>query len=267
MASQTQSNGSTSQGLHDKAVLHLEHVSKRFGGFYAVQDVTLQVPPNRLVLLMGPNGSGKTTLINCISGVYAPDEGRILFSNRDITGRTPHEIVKLGLGRSFQVPGPFKMLTVAENLLVCGEGHPGETFMASPVRKRWLEYEESIVEKALRVLQVIGLEEKRDTLASELSGGQLKLLELGRLLMLDVTMMLLDEPVGGVNPVLAHSILSHIRKIREEFRTGFLMVEHRLDIIMQYVDFVHVLAKGSLLCSGSPDEVLESKELYEIYLA
>jgi len=252
---------------NDETLLHVEHVSKRFGGFYAVQDVTLGVPPNCLVLLMGPNGSGKTTLINCISGVYQPDQGRVVFSSNDITGRLPHEIVRLGLGRSFQIPGPFKMLTVAENLLVCGKGHPGETFSGSVLKRRWLEYEDSLIDKALRVLQVIGLEERRDTLATELSGGQLKLLELGRLLMLDVKMMLLDEPIGGVNPVLAHSILSHIRKIREEFRTSFLMVEHRLDIIMQYVDFVYVLAKGSLMCSGSADDVMKNKELYDIYLA
>lgn len=253
--------------MHDRAVLHVEHLSKRFGGFYAVQDVTLDVPPNRLVLLMGPNGSGKTTLVNCISGVYPPDEGRVVFFNADITGRMPHEIVGLGLGRSFQIPGPFRMLTVAENLLVCGKGHRGELFLSAPFKGRWVKFEEAMIENTLRVLKVIGLEEKADALASELSGGQLKLLELGRLLMLDVKTMLLDEPIGGVNPVLAHSILSYIKKIREEFGTSFLMVEHRLDIIMQYVDFVYVLAKGRLLCSGPPDEVLKSKELYDIYLA
>jgi branched-chain amino acid transport system ATP-binding protein len=247
--------------------LQAENVSKRFGGFWAVRDVTLQVPVTTIALLMGPNGSGKTTLINCISGVYAPDEGSIRFNGIDITGRPPHEIVRMGLGRSFQIPGPFKRLTVAENLLVSSGNHPGEKFSSSPIKRKWKPYEQSLIAKMFRILDVIGLSEKSDTLAGELSGGQLKLLELGRLLMLDVKTMLLDEPIGGVNPVLAHSILSYIRKIRDEFEISFLVVEHRLDIIMKYVDLVYVLAKGNIVCSGSPDEVVKRKELYDVYLA
>lgn len=227
----------------------------------------LKVPRATLVLLMGPNGSGKTTLVNCISGVYAPDDGRIWFRNSDITGKMPHEIVRMGLGRSFQIPGPFRMLTVAENLLTCGINHPGEGFLKSPVKANWMDYEGSLVDKMLNVIDVIGLMDRRNTLAGELSGGQLKLLELGRLLMLDVKMALLDEPIGGVNPVLAHSILSQVRKIRDELQVTFLMVEHRLDIVMKYIDYVYVLAKGAILCSGSPEEVMKSREVYDIYLA
>jgi branched-chain amino acid transport system ATP-binding protein len=266
MASPIQSPGSNPSVIAKEILLQVEHVSKRFGAFYAVQDATLHVPQSTLVLLMGPNGSGKTTLINCISGVYAPDAGSIRLNGTDITGRPPHEIVGIGLGRSFQIPGPFKQLTVAENLLVCGRDNPGEMFLASPFKRTWEKYEASLIDKMLKILQVTGLSDKEDMLAGELSGGQLKLLELGRLLMLDVKMMLLDEPIGGVNPVLAHSILSYIQQIRGTFQTSFLIVEHRLDIVMKYVDLVYVLAKGSVLCSGSPDDVVRRKELYDVYL-
>jgi len=246
--------------------LKVENLSKNFGAFSVLKNVLLTIPEKTIVLLMGPNGSGKTTLINCISGVYRPDDGKIWFNGTDITGKEQHEIVKLGLGRSFQIPGPFKKLTVGENLLVCSQNHKGENFSTSIFRRTWDKQEKELVEKLYKILQQVDLEHQMNTLAGELSGGQLKLLELGRLLMLDSKLMLLDEPIGGINPVLAHKILSHIQKIRANFGTGFLLVEHRLDIVMQYVDYVYVLAEGNIKCEGSPKEVLNRKELYEIYL-
>ncbi|MFX0125543.1 MAG: ABC transporter ATP-binding protein [Candidatus Hodarchaeota archaeon] len=246
--------------------LKVENLSKKFGAFNVLKNVLLTIPEKTIVLLMGPNGSGKTTLINCISGVYRPDGGRIWFNGMNITGKELHEIVKLGLGRSFQIPGPFKKLTVGENLLVCGQNQKGENFSTSIFHRIWDKQEKELVEKLYKIIQQVDLEHQINTLAGELSGGQLKLLELGRLLMLDSKLMLLDEPIGGINPVLAHKILSQIQKIRTNFGTSFLLVEHRLDIVMQYVDYVYVLAEGNIKCEGSPKEVLNRKELYEIYL-
>jgi len=265
MVSQTLSLGQ-SPDLENRPLLTVKNLSKRFGSFYALQNVSLTVPEKRIALLIGPNGSGKTTLINCISGVYRPDGGQILFNGKDITGMHVHDIVKIGLVRSFQVPAPFKRMTVAENLLVCGQNNPGESFVSSLNRRSWRDFERGLVERMFTVLKVVGLEDKADALAGELSGGQLKLLELGRLLMMNPKMMLLDEPIGGVNPVLANKIFSHIIGIKREFGTSFMVVEHRLDIAMKYVDYVYILSKGSLIASGTPEEVVEKRELYDVYL-
>jgi len=266
MASQTRSLGQSHSPLNDEPLLRVINVSKRFGNFFALQNVSIEIPKKSIVLLIGPNGSGKTTLINCVSGVYKPDGGTIIFDGKNITGLPIHEIVRLGLGRSFQIPQPFMRMTVAENLLICGQNNPGERFLLSMSRKNWRDFEKRNLEKMYKVLKTIGLQDKADNLACELSGGQLKLLELGRLLMLNSKMMLLDEPIGGVNPVLAHNIFSHIVSIRNEFGTSFLIIEHRLDIAMKYVDFVYVLSAGNVVASGTPGEIVEMSKLYEVYL-
>ncbi len=185
MASQTQSPGQSSVSIEDEPILKIKNVSKKFGNFYALQNVSLAIPRKAIALLIGPNGSGKTTLINCITGIYIPDEGEIIFDGRNITGLPIHETVKLGLGRSFQIPQPFMRMTVAENLLLCGQNNPGENFLSSINRKNWRDFERRTLERMHKVLRVIGLDDKADNLACELSGGQLKLLELGRLLMLN----------------------------------------------------------------------------------
>jgi branched-chain amino acid transport system ATP-binding protein len=246
--------------------LKVEQLSKRFGAFYALRDVSLEVPTGKIVLLIGPNGSGKSTLINCVSGVYKPDGGTVWLDGIDLEKKKPHEILRLGMGRSFQIPSPFKALTVAENLLVCGQNHPGEGLFTSMLEKRWRRREDELIRKMLGILRAVDLQDKADTLAGELSGGQLKLLEIGRLLMLDAKLMLLDEPIGGVNPVLAHKILSQIQNIRDDFKVGFLTVEHRLDIILRYVDYVYALSQGKMIFQGPPNEVVNSKEVYDVYL-
>lgn len=244
--------------------IRIDHVSKRFGGFRALKDVCVTIPESAINLLMGPNGSGKTTLLNCISGVFLYS-GEIWFNDTFITGKKPWEIVKLGIGRSFQIPAPFKHLTVAENLLVCSQNHKGENFLTSILKSTWDNQEKELVQKLFKILKIVDLVDQCDTLANELSGGQLKLLELGRLLMLDSKLMLLDEPIGGVNPVLAHKILSQIQKIRDNFGTTCLLIEHRIDIVMQYVDYVHVIAEGRIACEDTPKKIVNRKEFYEIY--
>jgi branched-chain amino acid transport system ATP-binding protein len=245
-------------------ILKVEDVTKKFGAFSALNEASLNVPEKRIDLLIGPNGSGKTTLLNCISGVF-PYEGEIYFDKVGLSGEKPWEIVNLGIGRTFQIPAPFKRLTVAENLLMSSKLHPGESFSRCLFVSRWREHEQELLKRLYSVLDTIELRDRCNVLASDLSGGQLKLLELGRLLMLGCRLVLLDEPIGGVNPTLAHKLLSQVREIRDRFATTFLIVEHRLDIAMQYAESVHVMSGGKVVQEGSPREILDS-EFYRVYL-
>jgi branched-chain amino acid transport system ATP-binding protein len=155
-------------------------------------------------ILIGPNGSGKTTLINVITGFYKPDAGRVEFRSADVTGLAPHALYKMGVARTFQIPALFSKLTVLENLLVAEKDNPGESFNKALFMKFWVRNEEDAVERAGRILQTLGLMGQANTAAYLLSGGQMKLLEMGRALMSDSKLLLLDEPVSGINPTLAH---------------------------------------------------------------
>jgi len=217
-------------------------------------------------ILIGPNGSGKTTLINVITGFYKPDAGNVKFKSTDITGMTPHALYEMGIARTFQIPALFSKLTVLENLLVAGKGNPGESFNKALFRKFWLRSEEEAVEKAARILQNLGLMKQADTPAYLLSGGQMKLLEMGRALMSDSKLLLLDEPVSGINPTLAHDIFSKILKLRDESGLSFFIVEHRLDIAMKYVDHMTAMALGKVIASGPPKEVVSDTKVVESYL-
>jgi len=251
----------------DSVILETVNLSKRFGEFYAVNRVNLKVREKTFTLLIGPNGAGKSTLLNCISGVLTPDEGKIYFNGVDLTGKAPHEITRMGIGRTFQIPAPFKRMSVIENLLVANYLHPGESFINSLLKRKWVKFEEELLDKALKVLRLIELEDKANNLAEELSGGQLKLLELGRLLMLDAKLVLTDEPISGVNPVLAEKILNTMKRLQSEMNVTFLVIEHRLDLVMPYADHVIVMANGAIACEGTPKEIVEREELYEVYLS
>jgi branched-chain amino acid transport system ATP-binding protein len=232
----------------------------------ALDGVTLDVEDKALTILIGPNGSGKTTLINVIMGYHKPDSGRIEYRGGVITGLAPHKIYRLGLARTFQIPSLFWRLTVLENLLVAEKENPGESFLRSLSRRSWVEAEEKTMKKAFRLLDLLGLSKVWDSLASNLSGGQMKLLEIGRALMSDASLLLLDEPVSGVNPTLAHEIFGKLIKLRDELGVTFLIVEHRLDIALSYVDYVEALAYGKVIASGVPNVVMSDPRLIEAYL-
>jgi branched-chain amino acid transport system ATP-binding protein len=250
---------------------------KSFGSLHALDGVTLDVEQRKISILIGPNGSGKTTLINVVSGLYKPDSGRVLFRGRDATGFPPYELYNLGLARTFQIPALFWKLTVLENLLVAERNNPGERFFKSvlPAGFRlwrelftpmWEKSEKRAVEKASRILDLLGLSRIWNQPSYLLSGGQMKLVEIGRALMSDATLLLLDEPVSGVNPTLAHEIFSRILKLREELGITFFIVEHRLDIALKYVDSMFAMALGHVIASGAPDEVMNDKRVIEAYL-
>ena len=243
------------------------NVTKRFGGITALNSVNIRVEPDSIVMLIGPNGSGKTTLINVIAGYYKPDKGRVLFNGFDITGWLPHEIFKTGIVRTFQIPKPFKKLSVLDNLLLAVRSNPGESIINALFRaEKWKEKEREALQKAYDVLELLDLERVKHKKAAELSGGQLKLLEIGRALMAEPKLILMDEPVAGVNPSLAHEIMDHIVSLRNTLRLSFLIVEHRLDIVLDYVDKVYAMSHGKVISVGKPSRVISDPQVVEAYL-
>ncbi|RLF15871.1 MAG: ABC transporter ATP-binding protein [Thermoprotei archaeon] len=247
-------------------MLAIRGVRKSFGGLKALDGVDMDVNKGSLTMLIGPNGSGKTTLINVISGFYRPDEGKVLFEGKDITGLPPHKIFHMGLVRTFQVPSPFIKLTVLENLLTAYPGNPGESFLKAPFRKAWAKKEEEAVERAFRIMELLELDHLWDQPSYALSGGQLKLLEIGRALMTGARMILLDEPASGVNPALAHKLFSHLVKVKDELGVTFFIIEHRLEIAAKYVDYVYAMVQGRVISQGSADHVLKDPAVIEGYL-
>lgn len=246
--------------------LLVKDLTKRFGGLTAVDHVSMAVEKGTVTLLMGPNGSGKTTLINCISGALPPGSGRVEYGGNDVTHEPIHDRAKMGLLRTFQIPSPFKSLTLLENLLVANQHNPGEKVRFALFENAWKKDEGEAVSKAIGILKFLELDHLADELAANLSGGQLKLLELARVLMADPRTLLLDEPVGSVNPVVAHKIFSHIHQLREDRGITFLLVEHRLDIAMKYVDEVYAMANGQIVAAGSPEQVVQDPEVIASYL-
>lgn len=246
-------------------VLSVQNIRKSFGNLHALDGVSLDVAERKVSILIGPNGSGKTTLINVIGGFYKPDAGKVVLRGSDITGLPPYKLYKLGMGRTFQIPALFWHLTVIENLLVAERSNRGESFLGS-LLGNWKDDEMRSMEKASRILRLLGLSRLWDQPAYNLSGGQMKLVEIGRALMSDATFLLLDEPVSGVNPTLAHEIFSRILSLRDELGLTFFIVEHRLDIALKYVDEIFVMAFGKLIASGLPDVVMNNKNVIEAYL-
>lgn len=247
-------------------IIDVKRVSKSFGGVTALNDVSISIPRGSMVLLIGPNGSGKTTLINVITGVYKPDNGRIFFDGVDVTNRAPHEIYELGLVRTWQIPQPFMTLTVLENLLVAEKRNPGEGIFTFLSKRRWEKFEEESVKKAYRILKILKLDHLWDRPAYGLSGGQMKLLETGRALMSGAKMIMMDEPAAGINPVLAHEVFTHLREVNKKLGVTLLLIEHRLDIAIPYVDHVYAMHQGKIIAEGTPAQVLNNMLVIESYL-
>jgi branched-chain amino acid transport system ATP-binding protein len=245
-------------------VLETQNLSKFFDGLKALNRVNISVEGQTLTLVIGPNGSGKSTLINVVSGFYKADEGRVLFEGKDITNSPPNRIYEYGIVRTFQTPQPLKKLTVLENLLIA-EKHVGESIFGSLRYGKWLSQEDELVERAFNILEFLKIDHLWDREAYKLSGGQLKLVEVGRALMTNPKLIIMDEPIAGVSPILAHDIFAKFVELKNRGIT-FLIVEHRLDIVMRYVDYVYVMANGKTIAEGKPKDVLENPEVVEVYL-
>jgi len=212
-------------------ILVVKGLRKTFGGLVALDDVNLVLKRGLMSMLIGPNASGKTTLINCITGFYKPDRGRVWFDGKEITNWPPHKVYKEGLVRTFQIPQPFQKLTVLENLLTAYRGNPGESFLKAPFRKSWVSEEKKAVDMAFKLLELLNLNHLWNKPATHLSGGQMKLLEAGRAIMSGAKLILMDEPVAGIHPTLAHEVLHYLTKMKEELGVTFLVIEHRLELV------------------------------------
>ncbi len=228
--------------------------------------MSVSVEEKSLTILIGPNGSGKTTLINTIAGLYPADAGKVFFGGKDITGLPAHEIYRLGIARTFQIPSLFWKLTVLENAMSAVNGNPGEGFLRSIVKRTWIKQEREAAELALKTLNLVGLHDMWDKPADSLSGGQMKLLEIARGLVGGAKVVLLDEPISGVNPKLAYEIFERLVSLRRDLGITFFIIEHRLDIALQYVDTVVAMAYGKLIASGKPETVMTDPRLIEAYL-
>ncbi len=246
--------------------LALSCLEKSFGGFRAVDGVSITVAKGSLVGIIGPNGAGKSTLFSLISGFLAPDAGSVALGGQDITRLAAHERARRGMVRTFQVPREFQHLTVRENLMAAAPGQSGETLRGLFLRPAAVRREEA--EGAARVAGTIAflrLDPVADTPAGRLSGGQKKLLELGRALMTEPTLILLDEPFAGVNPVLVAALSDHVRALNAR-GIGFLIIEHDLPALTRLVSTLHVMDRGRLIASGGAAEVLASASVREAYL-
>ncbi|WP_456418693.1 ABC transporter ATP-binding protein [Methanocaldococcus infernus] len=248
-------------------ILRTENIVKYFGEFKALDRVSISVEKGELTLIIGPNGSGKSTLINVITGFLKADEGRVYFENRDITNKEPNELYHYGIVRTFQTPQPLKALTVLENLLI-GEISPGENPLKALMYKTWINKEEEMVEKAFDILEFLKLSHLYDRKAGSLSGGQMKLVEIGRALMTNPKLIVMDEPIAGVAPGLAHDIFNHILELKKKGIT-FLVIEHRLDIVLRYIDHLYVMFNGKIIAEGKGkevEEVIKDPKVVEIYM-
>ena len=247
-------------------LLSVRGLGKHFDGNMVLESIDLDLEPGMVHQLIGPNGSGKTTLVNAIAGVFKPDSGTVRFDGHDITGKEPHEIYKYGLVRSFQIPQPFVNLTVNENLMTSSIENRGDMYRNAPLRSRWVPDEEALQEQAYGMQEVVNLTKVTDNLSSNLSGGQMKLLELGRIMMTGAKLIFMDEPIAGVNPKLAHDIFGKITQICKEHKITFLVIEHRLDIAFQYVDRVYAIDRGHIIAEGTPEEIMNNADVIESYL-
>lgn len=247
-------------------ILRVKGITKRFGGIRAVDSCTLDVRPQTLTGLIGPNGAGKSTLFNVIAGLYAPDEGEVWFSGERIDGLPPYQIVRRGLIKTFQIPHELRNLTVLENVMVAAPAIAGESLLDLFYRPFDIRKEEAeVVDAGEGVLETVGLRNLRDEYARNLSGGQKKLLELARALMAQPKMILLDEPVAGVNPTLAKQLLETILQLREKGLTFFL-IEHDMDIVMNRCEWIIVMHQGRDLVEGLPMEIKTNARVIESYL-
>lgn len=250
----------------DNIILKCKNVKKYFGELAALDGVNIDFEKNKLTLIIGPNGSGKTTLINTISGLYYPDEGQILFEGIDITNLEPHEKFRLGIVRTFQIPKPFLKLTVLENLLAAAKDNPGEHFLYAPIKKVWKSKEEEIYDTAIRILENLNLSTVKDMESYQLSGGQIKLLEVGRVLICNAKLVLMDEPAAGINPKLAHDLFSQLKQIVTNLSVTLIIVEHRLDIALDYADYAYAMFNGKVISQGNPKEVINDPKVIESYI-
>jgi branched-chain amino acid transport system ATP-binding protein len=247
------------------SLLQTEDLSKRFGGLQAVDEASVTVDSGELVGLIGPNGAGKTTFFNCVTGYLDPTGGNVVFDGTEITGAAPETIAREGLIRTFQHSRPFTALTVRENVMVAAPDHPGETTLGA-LRQGEDSYnrESEVRARADRLLERFDLADRADEYASQLSGGERKILEIARSLMLEPDLLMLDEPYAGISGETVSEVSSYIRELNEE-GTTFVIIEHGLESLVELVDRLVVLNEGAVLADGPVEEVVEDERVINVY--
>lgn len=248
-------------------MLDIKNLQKNFGNLRALDGVSLIVESESITGLIGPNGSGKTTLFNVVSGFYPKDGGEITFKGERIDGLTPDEIAKRGLCRTFQIAKAPEKLTVLENMLLAANGQRGENPISALFKRRLVsKQEKENLGRATELLTMLQLTHLRNEFAGNLSGGQKKLLSLGRMLMRNPDLILLDEPTAGVNPTLANDLLEMIRRLQKELQKAFLIVEHNMKVVANLCEKVFVLNFGKVLAEGTPEEIQQNEQVLKAYL-
>jgi branched-chain amino acid transport system ATP-binding protein len=246
-------------------VLVADEVTRRFGGLAAVMVEHLEIQRNSITALIGPNGAGKTTFFNVLTGFDRADGGRWCFDGTDVHGWPAYRIARRGMVRTFQLTKALNGMTVLDNMLLGASGQAGERLVLAPVRFKWRAEERAVGERAAALLADFGLADKRHDLAGTMSGGQRKLLEMARALMADPQLVMLDEPMAGVNPALVESLLEHVKKVRDAGRT-VVFVEHDMDVVMSISDWVVCLAEGCVIAEGTPQQIVSNERVIDAYL-
>ena len=248
-------------------MITLKNISKSFGGLQAVRNVSIEIKKGTITGLIGPNGAGKTTLFNIIAGFYKADSGSIALNGQDISGLRSDELFEKGLLRTFQIAHEFENLTVRENLMMVPSRQSGENIINTWLFSKKIRDEEQInYERASEVMDFLGLDHLQNEKAGILSGGQKKLLELGRTMMVDAKIVLLDEVGAGVNKTLLKKISKSIARLNAERGYTFFMIEHDIDFISELCDPIIVMTEGSVLTTGSAEKIKNNEQVIEAYL-
>jgi neutral amino acid transport system ATP-binding protein len=246
-------------------ILVASNVKRQFGGLTAVDVDHLEIPRGKITALIGPNGAGKTTLFNLLTGFDKPNSGEWTFEGKNLAGVPAYKVARMGMVRTFQLTKALSMLTVLENMRLGAKGQTGEKFFAAVIRPIWAKQESSISDRARDLLKRFKLDAKEADFAAALSGGQRKLLEMARALMSEPTLVMLDEPMAGVNPALTQSLLEHIKDLKTQGMT-VLFVEHDMHMVRHISDWVVVMAEGRIVAEGPPNIVMKDQAVIDAYL-
>lgn len=247
------------------AILVVDNVTRSFGGLTAVNVAHLEIPRHRITALIGPNGAGKTTLFNLLTGFDEPDTGEWKFNGLSLGGVAAHKVARRGMVRTFQLTKALSRMTIIDNMRLGARDQRGESVWRGIIRPIWASQEQGITQKAEELLERFNLAHMRDELAGSLSGGQRKLLEMARALMVEPEMVMLDEPMAGVNPALKQSLLQHIKVLRDEGRT-VLFVEHDMDMVREISDWIIVMAQGEVIAEGTFEDIGSNSKVVDAYL-
>ena len=246
-------------------ILVADGIHRQFGGLTAVDVEHLEVQRGAITALIGPNGAGKTTFFNLLTGFDQPDRGTWSFEGQSLAGVAAHQVARRGMVRTFQLTKSLARLTVLQNVMLGATDQRGERIFVSLIRPLWKAQEAEVQARAEDLLERFNLDHMRDEVAGSLSGGQRKLLEMARALMVRPTMVMLDEPMAGVNPALTQSLLGHVKSLREDGMT-VMFVEHDMDVVHDISDWVVVMGEGRIIAEGTPDQISANPQVIDAYL-